>query len=532
MEFIVRGAAQFNEPGVFMTFEESPEELIQNVKSLGFDLEGMVAADKLILDYVHIDRAEIQETGEYDLEGLFIRLGHAIDSIGARRVVLDTIETLFGGFENAAVLRSELRRLFRWLKDKGVTAIITGERGDGQLTRQGLEEYISDCVIVLDHRISGQITTRRLRIVKYRGTIHGTNEYPFLITEDGISVLPITSLGLDHIASEERLTSGIPDLDEMLDGKGYFKGSTILVSGTAGSGKTTLAAQLAGATCRRGERCLYVAFEESESQLIRNMRSIGLDLQPYVAAGKLKFHMSRPTLHGLETHLASIHKIITEFDPAVVIVDPISNLITISSAAESQAMLIRLIDFLKTRQITLLAISLTSGGQALEQTEVGVSSLVDTWILMRDIENGGERNRSLYILKSRGMAHSNQLREFVLSKGGIRLLPAYLGPAGVLTGSARLAQESREKAEARIRQQETQRKKREIELKRRSLVSKIEELKAEYEADELKLQMLISEDVERESQLVKDRVDMARSRKAGAAVTEAPKKQIEKKVGS
>ena len=514
MEFIVRGAAQFDEPGVFMTFEESPEELAQNVKSLGFDLNELVDQGKLALDYVHVERNEIQETGEYDLEGLFIRLGHAIDSIGAKRVVLDTIETLFGGLDNSSVLRAELRRLFRWLKDKGVTAVITGERGEGQLTRQGLEEYVSDCVILLDHRVTSQVTTRRLRIVKYRGSIHGTNEYPFLISEDGISVLPITSLGLRHIASAERITSGINELDEMLGGKGYFKGSTVLVSGTAGVGKTSLAAHLADATCRQGNRCIYFAFEESESQLIRNMRSIGVDLEPHVKSDLLQFHMSRPTLHGLETHLATMHKSIKEFDPAVVIVDPISNLMDVSSAAESQSMLVRLIDHLKMQQITAFFTSLTSGSDALEQTNMGVSSLVDTWILLRDIELGGERNRSLYILKSRGMAHSNQLREYVLSKDGVRLLQAYLGPEGVLTGSARLAQESKERAQERAREEEVQRKLRDIERKRRVVEARIQELKAEYEAEAAELEMLVAQDRGRSQQLLTDRSDMAKSRKA------------------
>jgi circadian clock protein KaiC len=518
MEFIVRGAAQFDEPGVFMTFEESPEELAQNVRSLGFDLNDLVEQGKLALDYVHVERNEIQETGEYDLEGLFIRLGHAIDSIGAKRVVLDTIETLFGGLDNSSILRAELRRLFRWLKDRGVTAVITGERGEGQLTRQGLEEYVSDCVILLDHRVTSQVTTRRLRIVKYRGSIHGTNEYPFLISEEGISVLPITSLGLRHIASAERITSGIQELDEMLGGRGYFKGSTVLVSGTAGVGKTSLAAHLADATCRRGDRCIYFAFEESESQLIRNMRSIGVDLEPHVKSGRLQFHMSRPSLHGLETHLATMHKAIKEFDPHVVIVDPISNLMDVSSASESQSMLVRLIDHLKMHQITAFFTSLNSGGDALEQTNMGVSSLVDTWILLRDIELGGERNRSLYILKSRGMAHSNQLREFVLSEQGVRLLPAYLGPEGVLTGSARLAQESKEKAQEQIREEEMRRKLREIERKRRAVQMRIEELKAEYEAEAAELELLVSQDRGRSQQLMSDRNDMAKSRKATTAI--------------
>jgi len=443
IEFLVRGATQYGEPGVFMAFEETAEELAQNVRSLGFDLDELTRKKKLLVDYVHIERSEIEEAGEYDLEGLFIRLGHAIDSIGARRVVLDTIEVLFGGMSNTAILRSELRRLFRWLKDKGVTAVITGERGDGTLTRQGLEEYVSDCVIALDHRVKEQLSTRRLRIVKYRGTVHGTNEYPFLIDETGISVLPITSLGLQHEASSERISTGIPRLDSMLGGEGLYRGSSVLISGTAGIGKTSLVAHIADAACRRGERCLYFAFEESQSQLVRNMGSIGLDLGQWVKKGLLRFHASRPTLHGLESHLASIHKWINDFEPRVVIVDPITNFLRAGEESEAESMLIRLIDFLKTRQITAVFTSLTHGGGFLEQSGAGISSLVDTWLLLRDIELAGERNRGMYVLKSRGMAHSNQIREFLLSDRGIELRDAYLGTEGVLTGAARQSQGTR-----------------------------------------------------------------------------------------
>jgi len=424
MEFLVRGATQFGEPGVFITFEESPEELAANVRSLGFDIDRLVAEEKIAVDFVRIEASEIVENGAYDLEGLFLRLGFAIDSVGAKRVVLDTIESLFGGFTNEALLRSELRRLFRWLKDRGVTAVITGERGDGALTRQGLEEYVSDCVILLDHRVNEQVSTRRLRIVKYRGTSHGTNEYPFLIDEKGMSVLPLTALGLEHAASDERVSTGIPKLDAMLGGKGYYRGSSILVSGTAGTGKTSLAAQFTAAACARGERVLYLAFEESPGQLYRNMRSIGVDLESHAKKGTLRMHASRPTLLGLEAHLVLIHKMITEFDPTVVILDPISNLMSAGTSLDASAMLLRLIDVLKSRNITAFFNHLNSGGDAVETTDVGVSSLIDTWILMRHLEVNGQRNRGLYILKSRGMNHSNQTHEFLLTDRGIELRDA------------------------------------------------------------------------------------------------------------
>src|SRR5437764_10102697 len=470
ISFLVHGATRFDEPGVFMSFEESTEELAQNVASLGFDLPGLIQKKKIALDHVRIDRSEIEETGDYDLEGLFIRLGYAIDSIGARRVVLDTLETLFGGFTNQAILRAELRRLFRWLKDRGVTAVITAERGDGTLTRQGLEEYVSDCVILLDHRVHDQISTRRLRVVKYRGTSHGTNEYPFLIDEDGITVLPVTSLGLQHEASEERVSSGVARLDAMLGGRGYFRGSSILVSGTSGTGKTSLAAHFADAACRRGERCLYFAFEESQSQAVRNARSIGLNLQPWIDGGLLRFHATRPTFHGLEMHLATMLRLVRDARPQVVVVDPISNMLAAGTADEARAMLLRLVDSLKQQQVTALFTNLTSAGDAsLEQTDLGVSSIVDTWLLLRDIELGGERNRGIYVLKSRGMAHSNQIREFLLTDRGIELRDVYVGPEGVLTGSMRHVQEAREKATALSRRQETEGKQRALEEKREAL---------------------------------------------------------------
>jgi circadian clock protein KaiC len=516
MEFLLRGAEEFGEHGAFIAFEETEQDLSQNVRSLGFDLDKMVADGKLSVDHIHVERSEIQETGEFDLEGLFLRLGLAIDSVGAKRVVLDTLESLFGGFSNQAILRAELRRLFRWLKDKGVTAIITGERGDGQLTRQGLEEYVSDCVILLDHRVREQVSTRRLRIVKYRGSTHGTNEYPFLIDEDGIHVLPLTSLQLNHEVSQERISSGIPRLDAMLGGEGYYRGSSILVSGTAGTGKTSISAHFADATCRRGERCLYLAFEESPAQLMRNMKSIGVDLGPWVKKGLLRLESSRPTLHGIEMHLATIHKMVSDFKPRVVIIDPISNFSAAGTLAEAEAMLLRLIDFLKSRQVTAMFVNLTAGGNAWEKTDVGVSSLIDTWILLRDIELAGERNRGLYVLKSRGMKHSNQIREFLITSEGIRLEDVYVGPEGVLTGSMRAAQEDRERAAALAQQQEATRRQRELARRRAALEAQIAALHAEFEAVQDESRIAAELNKAREQQVEKSRNAAAARRGADA----------------
>jgi circadian clock protein KaiC len=513
MEFLVRGVREFGEPGVFMSFEEKDTDLVENFSSLGFDLDDLATRNKLALDYVHIERSEILETGEFDLEGLFVRLGYAIDSIGAKRVVLDTIEALFSGFPNEGILRAEIRRLFRWLKDRGVTAVITCERGNGTLTRHGLEEYVSDCVIFLDHRMIEQVATRRLRIIKYRGTSHGANEYPFLIDEGGLYVMPITSIGLTHAASNERISSGIPRLDTMLGGEGYFRGSSILITGTAGTGKTSLAANFANSVCSRGERCLYLAFEESESQIVRNMRSIGVDLKPWLDNGLLHFHATRPTLFGLEMHLVSMNRLVRDFKPAVVVMDPISNLVSIGSPAEVKSALMRFIDSLKMEGITTLFTCLIFGHHQ-DLTEIGVSSLMDTWITVQDIESNGERNRGLYVIKSRGMAHSNQVREFVLSSDGVRLVDVYVGPGGVLTGAAHLAQESKDLQEEKERAEEIERKQREFASRKLAVEAQVSGLQAELSTQEKELEKIAQEEAKRKARAERERAELARQRHA------------------
>ena len=515
IEFIVRGAVEYGEPGVFMAFEEKADELAANVTSLGFDLEKLQRDGLLKIDAVQVDRTEIEETGAYNLDGLFIRLGYAIDNIGAKRVVLDTIENLFGSLKDEGILRAEIRRLFGWLKSKGVTTIITGERGERTLTRQGLEEYVSDCVILLEHRVANQISTRLMRVVKYRGTMHGTNEYPFLIDEEGISVLPVTSLRLDKEVSTKRMSSGIKALDSMLDNSGFFRGSSILVSGTAGTGKTSMAGTFADATCRRKERCLYFAFEESPQQIVRNMASIGLDLQRHIDAGFLKFHAARPTINGLEMHLVSIHKLVHTFKPRVVILDPITNLITVGSVSEVKSMLIRLIDFLQQEEITVMFTALTLNNVINEQTDEGVSSLVDAWITVRDIEYNGERNRGLYVMKSRGMKHSNQVREFVMTDDGLDLVDVYLGPEGILTGSARESQQLMEKAGEAIRTHAFTRTTREIERKSTVLEARIASLREEFESAQEELRKAEIEDALRKKIMEENRAQMTRKRHNG-----------------
>lgn len=511
MEFLVNGARNQHEAGVFLAFEETAEEITENVASLGFDVEDLTARKLLVVDFVKIDRSEIQETGEYDLEGLFVRIGHAIDAVKAKRVVLDTIEALFTGFTDEALLRSELRRLFRWLKDRGVTAVITAEQGEGTLTRYGLEEYVSDCVISLDNRVIDQVSTRRMRILKYRGTAHGANEYPFLIDEKGFSVLPVTSLGLNYEVSTERVSTGVRALDAMLDGGGYFRGSSVLISGTAGTGKSSIAGLFAEASCRRKERALYFALEESGAQVCRNMRSIGLDLDRWVKKGLLHIQASRPTLFGLEQHLVTIHKLIEDLEPRAIVIDPISSLVNGANAGEVKSMLVRLFDFLKMKQITCVITSLTDS-HGLEETTVGISSLIDTWFQVRDIEIAGERTRGLYLVKSRGMGHSNQVREFLITSHGVDLIPVAVGPEGVLTGSARIQLEMEQRAQAIARQKELERKQRALLRKSKSLDNQIESMRAELAAEEEEQRSVITELHERDVRLAESRARLAEGR--------------------
>jgi circadian clock protein KaiC len=512
IEFIVKGATDYNEPGVFVAFEEKSEELAVNVASLGFDLNKLIKEKKIKIDHIQIERSEIEETGEYDLDGLFIRLGYAIDSIGAKRVVLDTIENLFAGLTNHGILRAELRRLFSWLKDKGVTAIITGEKGEGKLTRHGLEEYVSDCVILLDHRIECQISTRRLRIIKYRGSVHGTNEYPFLIDKDGISVLPITSLQLANEVSNERVSSGIPSLDDMLGGKGFFKGSSVLVSGAAGSGKTSIAAHFANASCNRKERCLFFAFEESSEQIIRNMKSINLDLEKHVKSGLLQFYASRPTIYGLEMHLVVFYKLIKKFKPQVVILDPITNLVTVGDPGQVKSILIRLIDFLQKEQITVMFTALTFPHFLQTSADEDVASLVDTWLSVHDIEYNGERNRAMYIMKSRGMKNSNQVREFLITDNGIEIVEVTLGPGGVLVGSAREAYNLEKNTGEVLRKNAFDRKNKQIESRKTILDAKVAKLKSEFELVKDELNRIYIEEELRNEVAEKNRKQLMKMR--------------------
>ena len=510
MQFLVRGAIDEGEPGAFVAFEETEEDLVKNVASLGFDLRDLERRKLLSIDHVRVERNEIEENGEYDLEGLFLRLGLALDTVGAKRLVIDTLETIFGGLRSHNILRSELRRLFRWLSDRGVTTIVTAERGDGNLTRNGLEEYVSDCVVLLDHRVHDQVSTRRVRVVKYRGSTHGSNEYPFLIDRDGLSVVPITGSDLDHAVSNERVDSGVPGLSEMLGGGGYYRGSTVLISGTAGAGKSSIAAHFADARCRAGERCLYVSYEESAPQIVRNMASIGLDLRRHLQSGMLKLVAHRPTSFGLEGHLAIVHKLTSDFEPSAVVIDPVGTLAGAGAEYDAHLMLVRLVDLFKTRGISAILTNLTHGGDATEATDIAISSIVDTWILVKAIESNGERTRGLYVLKSRGMAHSNQIREFLITDKGIRLEAPYIGSEGVLTGTARMIQEAKELSATRERQAEREQAARLLERKRALLDHRIEALRAEFAAEEADL---IAKAHERAS--VETEIGQMRERMAG-----------------
>ncbi|MFP4026176.1 MAG: circadian clock protein KaiC [Candidatus Brocadiia bacterium] len=493
MEFIARGAGEEDEPGVFVSFEERPEDLKDNYASMPWDLSGLIDAEKVRFLHMDMGPHEIDETGDFNLEGLFVRLESAINCVGARRVVLDTIEVLFSSFESSRIIRSEICRLFDWLKDKGVTAIVTGERGENTLTRYGLEEYVSDCVIVLKHRGEERISTRQLRVVKYRGSSHGDNEYPFLIDRNGISAFPITSLGLDYPVSSERIGTGIEALDNMLGGEGFYRGMSILVSGTAGTGKSSLAATFADAACSRGERCLYISFEEGPAQIIRDMGSIGLNLNKWVDQGNLKFENERPYRRGLEQHLLRIQRMVQTFDPHVLIADPISNLKELGDRSKAKSMQTRLIDFLKRNQITVMLTDLTPGSGDTEESQTGVSSLMDSWILLRGVERDGERNNVMYILKSRGMGHSKQVREFLFTDDGIQLVDVSVGPEGVLTGTARYTQEIKEKKKREATEREIERRNAELERKRKALESRIDAMQAEFELEKTRIQKAIGE---------------------------------------
>lgn len=511
IEFLVRGAQQFGENGVCMSFEESAADLAANVGSLGFDLEKLQRARKLVIDHVYIDKSEIAETGEYDLEGLFVRLNVAIGAVGAKRVLLDTPEALFAGLSDVGILRSELRRLFGWLKQKGVTAVITGERGVSTLTRHGLEEYVSDCVILLDHRVQNDAVTRRLRVLKYRGSTHGTSEYPFLIDEKGISVLPVTSVGLTHAAPTQRISSGVEELDEMLGGKGYFRGSSVLVTGTAGTGKTSLGGHFLDAACGRGERALFFAFEESPDQIVRNLRSVGIDLGRWMKKGLLRIESARPSAFGFEMHLVRMHHLLGEFKPKVVMMDPVSGLLPGGSQHDVNTLVLRIVDSIKARGATALFTSLAEMDD-LQSTSLSISSLVDTWILLRNVESSGERNRILYVLKSRGMAHSNQIREFLMTSRGIRLRKVYLGPGGVLTGSARVAQEAEERRQETQARQEYERLEAAARSNLRAIDARIAALETEKETHQRELAALEGEDQARRKAVTEDRGALDRSR--------------------
>ena len=493
MEFLLNGATQYNEPGIFISFEENERELTENVASLGWDLEALGRENKIFLDHVYIERSEIEETGEFNLEGLFIRIESALSAVNAKRIAVDSMEALFSGFSDEMTLRAEIRRLFRWLKEKGLTAVITGEQGKGSFTRHGLEEYISDCVVFLDNRMNDQVATRRIRVVKYRGTSHGANEYPFLITEKGFSVLPITSLNLDYSVSTERISTGVERLDTMLGGQGFFRGSSILVSGTAGTGKSSLAARFAAAACNRGEQALYFSFEESPQQIMRNMGSIGIDLRSPAENGLLHFRSVRASSFGMEIHLSMMVKAMNDINPTVVAIDPISNLSSVGDEKEVKETLTRLIDYMKMKGITSFFTDLTFGGNALEKTQNAISSLMDTWILLKDIELNGERNRGMYVLKSRGMAHSNQIREFLITNDGLQLVDAYIGPGGVLTGTSRINQEAVETAEEQLRQQKLERLRRDLKRRENAMESRMQEIKDAFQSEKEEIEHALAE---------------------------------------
>ena len=515
LQFLTVGAEKYSEPGVFLAFEETVDDLKRNVRSLGFDLNDLIARKLLTIEHARIEPAEIGQ-GDYDLEALFMRLARAIDAVQAKRVVIDSLEVLLHHESDRAAIRDSFHRLFRWLGNRGVTSVVTAEEGDGGRSRNGFEEYIADCVVRLDHRIRNQLSTRTLRVVKYRGSSHGTNEYPFLIDEGGVHVLPVTSIGLTHKVTSERVSTGVPRLDTMLDGAGFYRGTTVLVSGTPGSGKSSLSAHFMAASCARGERVLAFTYEESPDQVIRNMASIGLDLRRWVDEGLLRFIAARPSMYGLEMHLAVMLKAIDEFAPDSVIIDPISNLVRAGTEGDAHTVIVRLLDLLKTRGITAILTHPTNDAEHVGRTDLAISSIIDSWILVQTLQTGGERNRTLYILKSRGMAHSNQIREFVITGTGISLIDVYTGPDGVLTGAARASREAQTHAEAVLRQQQIAKRERQRSRRRKTIEAQIAALQEQLLEEESETSVDIAEAKEVVAQLEKDRAEMARRRRADA----------------
>ena len=510
LQFLVNGVTLYGEPGVFLTFEESRADVLADVSSLDFDLDGLERDGRLLVDALVLEPSSV-DTGEFDLEALMVRLAWAVEKFGAKRVAIDNVEALFAAFTRPALIRSELRRLLRWLKDQGLTTVITGERGEGMLTRHGVEEYLSDCVVLLDDRVAQDVATRRLRVVKYRGSNHGRNEYPFVIGAAGVEVLPITSLGLNKQVSAERVSTGVPGLDEMLGGDGVFRGSGILVSGSSGTGKTTIGASFADAACERGEVVLFFSFEESEAEIHRNMASIGLDLARWVDRGLLHFHCERPTTRGLEDHLALMQQAIQEKAPALVVIDPVSSLGRGATAFDVSAMLMRQVYYLKAAGITAVMTVLTDESE-LSSSIINISSLVDTSLELVILPAPGERNRGLYVLKSRGTAHSNQIREFVLSDTGIEVVPVVIGANGLLTGSARIAAESAERATAQRLSLESQELERALEQRRETVEAHVATLRDDFAAEERLTQQLIAATEQRQEAVRLDRLAQGQRR--------------------
>jgi circadian clock protein KaiC len=513
VQFLVAGAREHGEPGVLVTFEESAEKVTANVASLGFDLDGLQRDGMLLIIALPVEAAEIVETGEFDFGPLSLLLDDAIRRIGARRVVLDSTEVLFGTFKAQAIVRAELGRLFGWLEGREVTAIVTGERADDALTRHGIEEYVSDCVIVLDHRVHEGAATRRLQVIKYRGSTHETNEYPFLISARGFEVLPVTAVSLDYRASSERVSTGVPRLDRMLSG-GLYRGSTALVSGAPGTGKSTVGAQLIDAACARGERALLVLFEESPDEVIRNMGSVGLDLGRWVQAGLLRIWAARPSAYGLETHLMILARLMDEHKPAIAVLDGITSLTHQPIQADVVSMVARQIHLLKSRGITAVATTLVQDDEA---SGVGVSSLMDTWLLLRNVESNGERNRLLFVLKSRGTAHSNQVREFVLTGHGVELADVYVGPGGVMTGSARVMQQARERSEQLEREEQLTRRKRELKAHVAQGQAQLAVLQEELAAQQAELEQIARREARLAAEAQAARTALAAQRRADPA---------------
>ena len=508
MEYLLHGIELHKENGVYISFEESEKQIISNAASFGWKFEEMVKKNKLAISYIDMQPEQMRTVGDYDLSALILRVKGAIKKVNARRVVIDGINNLLSTFDDERIIRSDLLRLIREIKEVNATIFITGERGHDSWSKMGFEEYLADGLMHLDNRTDGNYQTREIQVVKCRGINHYTGKSPFIINSEGMSIRPLITADFDYKVLKSRVSTGIADIDNMLGGKGLYRGSTVYITGPSGAGKTSISSSFANGACSRGERALFLAFEESSDQIIRNMKSIGLSLDKWVNEKLLYFYTARATTNSLEGHLDNIMTMVREVEPTCVVLDPISAFRPIANENETKLMLIRLNDYLRARKITTVFTALSSDGEYSEHADVQLSSIADTWIVVRIMDYKGERNNVMQLMKSRGMSHSRQMKEMYFTGNGLKLQNVYQGPEGVLTGAARIGQEKYEKLKEARNVIEIDKNRKKIERKKSLLEASIEALKHEYEEELEALHAAIEEAEEQNSKIKETRKEI------------------------